>query len=52
MDSILQIFTVPDKYIPKFEEAIAKWKAAGITYPSASHNPVNMFLRLKPHGEI
>jgi hypothetical protein len=25
---------------------------AGIIYPSASHNAVNMYLKLKPNGEI
>jgi hypothetical protein len=52
MDSNPWIFTVPKKYIPKYEEAIAKWKAAGIVYPSASHNPVNMFPKLKSNKEI
>jgi hypothetical protein len=47
-----QIFTVPDKYLPKCEKAIANWKVAGIIYPSASHNPVNMFMKLKLNGEI
>jgi hypothetical protein len=52
MDSNPRIFIVSDKYIPKYEEAIVKWKAAGIIYPSASHNPVNMFPKLMPNGEI
>jgi hypothetical protein len=51
-DINLQIFTGPEKYIPKYEVAIAKWKAAGIIYPSPSHNPVNMFPKLKPNREI
>jgi hypothetical protein len=51
-DSNPWIFTVPDKYIPKYEEAIVKWKAAGIIYLSGNHNPINMFPKLKPNGEI
>jgi hypothetical protein len=46
------MFTVPKKYIPKYEVAIAKWNVAVIIYPSTSHNPVNMFLKHKPNGEI
>jgi hypothetical protein len=52
LDSNLRIFTVSDKYIPKYEEAIAKWKAVGIIDASTSHNPLNMFRKLKPNGEI
>jgi hypothetical protein len=52
MDGNLQIFTVLGKYIPKYEESISQWKVAGILYPSASHNSVNMFLKLKPNREI
>jgi hypothetical protein len=50
--SNLPIFTVPDKYRPKYKERRAKWKAAGTIYPSASHNPVNTFPKLKPNGEL
>jgi hypothetical protein len=52
MDSNLQIFTFPDKYILRYEEAIVKWNVAGIVYPSTSYNPINMFLNLKPNREI
>jgi hypothetical protein len=52
MDCNPQIFTVPDKYIPKYEEAITKWKVVDIIYPSTSHNPVNIFPKLKPNREI
>jgi hypothetical protein len=31
---------------------MVKWKVADIIYPSTSHNPVNMFSKLKPNGEI
>jgi hypothetical protein len=48
IDNHLRIFTVYNKYIPKYEEAITKWKVAGIIYLSASHNLVNMFSKLKP----
>jgi hypothetical protein len=48
----LQIFTVLDKFILKYEEAIVKWKLVDIIYPSASQNPVNMFPKLKLNREI
>jgi hypothetical protein len=47
IDSDPQIFTVPDRYILKYEEVIAKWKVAGISHPGSSQNPVNMVLKQK-----
>jgi hypothetical protein len=32
--------------------SIANWKVGDIIYPSASRNPVNMFLKLITNGEI
>jgi hypothetical protein len=51
-DSNPKIYTVPDKLMHKYREAIEQWKAAGIIYPSEAHNPVNMFPKLKPNGEV
>ena len=51
-DSNPKIFSVPDRLMPKFRDAIDKWKDAGIIYPSEAHNPVNMFPKLKPNGEV
>jgi hypothetical protein len=52
MDSNSWIYTVPNNYILIYEEAIAKWKGAGIIYSSNSHNPINMFPKLKPDGKV
>jgi hypothetical protein len=51
-DSNPSIFTVLDNFISKYEEAITKWKVVDIIYPSACHNPVNIFLKLRSIGEI
>jgi len=47
-----KIFTVPDKVLPAYRQIIEDWKANNIIYPCQANNPVNMFPKLKPNGEI
>jgi len=44
--------TVLDKILPAYRQIIADWKAKHIIYPCEANNPVNMFPKLKPNGEI
>ena len=46
------MFTVPDKILPGYSQIIEDWKAKQIIYPCEANNPVNMFSKLKPNGEI
>ena len=46
------MFTVPDKILPAYRQIIEDWKAKQIIYPCEVNNPVNMFPKLKPNGEI
>ena len=46
------MFTVPDKILPAYRQIIEDWKAKQIIYPCEANNPVNMFPKLKPNGEI
>jgi hypothetical protein len=52
MDSNLQIITVLDKYLAKYQETIVKWDVAEIIYPSASHKPINLFPKVRTNLEI
>ena len=47
-----KMFTVPDKILPAYRQIIKDWKAKQIIYPGKANNPVNMFPKLKPNGEI
>ena len=47
-----KIFTVPDKILPAHRQIIKDWKAKQIIYPCEANNPVNIFPKLKPNGEI
>ena len=47
-----KMFTVPDKILPAYRQIIEDWKAEQIIDPCATNNPVNMFPKLKPNGEI
>ena len=46
------MFTVPDKILPAYRQIIEDWKAKQIIYPCEANNPVTMFPKLKPNGEI
>jgi len=47
-----KMYSVPDKIIPAYRQIIDEWKAKGIIYSSEANNPVNVFPKLKPNGEI
>ena len=47
-----KMFTVADKILPAYRQIIEDWKAKNIIYPCETNNPVNMFPKLKPNGEI
>ena len=47
-----KMFPVPDKILPAYRQIIEEWKAKQIIYPCEANNPVNMFPKLKPNGEI
>ena len=47
-----KMFTVPDKILPAYRQIIEDWKAKQIIYPREANNPVNMFPKLQPNGEI
>ena len=47
-----KMFTVPDKILLAYGKIIEDWKAKQIIYPSKANNPVHMFPKLKPNGEI
>ena len=47
-----KMFTVPDKILPAYRQIIEDWKEKEIIYPCEANNPVNMFPKLKPNGEI
>ena len=47
-----KMFTVPDKILPAYRQIIENWRAKQIIYPCEAYNPVNMFPKLKPNGEI
>jgi len=52
MAPILKMLTVPEKILPAYRQIIEDWKAKNIIYPCKANNPDNMFLMLKPNGEI
>ena len=47
-----KMFSVPDKILPAYRQIIEDWKQKKIIYPCEANNPVNMFPKLKPNGEI
>ena len=47
-----KMFTVPDKILPAYRQIIEDWKEKKIIYSCEANNPVNMFPKLKPNGEI
>jgi len=47
-----KMFIVPDKILTAYRQIIVEWKAKNIMYPCEANNPVNMFPKLKPNGEI
>jgi len=47
-----RMFTVPDKILPAYRQIMEHWKVKNIIYPCEANHPVNMFPKLKPHGEI
>ena len=47
-----EMFAVPDKVLPAYRQNIEDWEAKQIIYPFEANNPVNMFPKLKPNGEI
>ena len=47
-----KMFTVPDKILPAYRQIIENWKANQIIYQCEANEPVNMFPKLKPNGEI
>ena len=47
-----KMFTGPDKILPAYRQIIEDWKAKQIIHPCKPNNPVYMFLKLKPNGEI
>jgi len=47
-----KMFTVPDKILPAYRQIIEDWKVKNIIYPCEANNPVNIFPKLKPNGEI
>jgi len=47
-----KMFTVPDKILPAYRQIIEDWKAKNVIYACEANNPVNMFPKLKPNGEI
>jgi len=47
-----KMFTVPDKILSSYRQIIEDWTAKNIIYPCEANNPVNMFPKLKPNGEI
>ena len=47
-----KMFTVPDKILPAYSQIIDDWKAKQIIYLCEANTPVNMFLKLKPNGQI
>ena len=46
------MFTVQDKTLLAYRQIIEDWKAKQLIYPCGANNPVNMFPKLKPNGEI
>ena len=48
----LKMFTVTEKILPPYRQIIEDWKAKQIIYLCKANNPVNMFPKLKPNGEI
>ena len=47
-----KMFTVLDKILPAYRQIIKDWKQKKIIYSCEASNPVNMFPKLKPNGEI
>ena len=47
-----KMFTVPDNILPAYRQIIDDRKAKQIIYSCKANNPVNMFPKLKPNGEI
>ena len=47
-----KMFTVSDKILPAYRQIIEDWKEKKIIYSCEANNPVNMFPKLKPNGEI
>ena len=47
-----KMFTVPDKILPAYRQIMEDWKEKKIIYSCEANNPVNMFPKLKPNGEI
>ena len=47
-----KIFTVPDKILPTYRLIIEDWNERKIIYSCEANNPVIMFPKLKPNGEI
>ena len=47
-----KMFTVPDKILPVYRQIIENWKTKQIINPCEANNPLNMFPKLKPNGEI
>ena len=48
----LKMFIVPDNILPAYRQIIEDWKAKQIIYTCEANNPVNMFPKLEPTGEI
>ena len=47
-----KMFTFPDIILPAYRKVIEDWKAKPIFHPCKANNPVNMFPKLKPNGDI
>jgi len=47
-----KMFTVPAKILPAYRQIIEDWKVKNIIYPCEANDPVNMFPKFKPNGEI
>jgi len=47
-----KMFTISDKILLAYRQIIENWKAKNIIYPCQANNPVNMFPKFKPNGEI
>jgi len=47
-----KMFLDPDKILPAYRQIIEDWKGQNMIYPCEANNPLYMFHRLKPNGEM